>query len=157
MMVLLFGIAAPASAETELSATEKGFPMGSSPGIQAARPMGSSPGDHAARPIAVLVMAVGRSGSSMVGQFFNQNKVGYQALVGSSRYLFCSWISYIWYVKQKLYVLYVVECFLEIFTFIIRFKRKETSRNGGDCRIGHKKKPGLLSCWVRVGVCTAKL
>ena len=70
-MALFLGVAATASAAADLSATEQAFLTG------------TSPGGHAERPTAILVMAVGRSGSSMVGEFFNQNKVSYEAYIGT--------------------------------------------------------------------------
>ena len=36
---------------------------------------GGSAGDEDARPIGILIMAAGRSGSSMAGEFFRQSEV----------------------------------------------------------------------------------
>lgn len=43
--------------------------------IERVRAKGGSAEAEAARPIGVLIMAVGRSGSTLVGQLFQQNKV----------------------------------------------------------------------------------
>ena len=40
-----------------------------------ARTEGGSADPEAAHPIGILIMAVGRSGSTMVGELFQQNKV----------------------------------------------------------------------------------
>lgn len=67
MMAFFVGVTAAVLGAGELSATEQAMLMAGSPGV------------HAASPIALLVMAVGRSGSSMVGEFFKQNEVRYEA------------------------------------------------------------------------------
>lgn len=65
------GIAALAAA-AELSTTE-----------QRTQSTGSSPEDEAGSPIGILIMAAGRSGSSMVGEFFRQSEVRHTYCIGA--------------------------------------------------------------------------
>lgn len=44
--------------------------------LEQARAEGGSARPESVRPIGILIMAVGRSGSTMVGEFFRQHKVG---------------------------------------------------------------------------------
>ena len=61
-IAFLMGMAALAAA-AEPSVNEPAHTEGGSVDLEAARPIG------------ILIMAVGRSGSSMVGELFHQNKV----------------------------------------------------------------------------------
>lgn len=62
-IALLVGMAAAIAAAVEPST------------VETARVEGGSTEPEAARPIGILIMAVGRSGSTMVGELFQQNKV----------------------------------------------------------------------------------